>query len=56
VKSPRKKSAVMSRVKVELTPETEAVVVMNDDWTEDDPAYAQNSDGWSRILLEIRPH
>src|SRR5579862_7525857 len=33
--------AVMSRVKVELTPETEAVkvVVTNDDWAENDPAY-----------------
>src|SRR5207245_1265000 len=32
--------AVMSRVKVELTPETEAVkvVVTNDGWQEDDPA------------------
>jgi len=36
----------MSRVKVELTPETEAVkvVVTNDDWAEDDPAYDQNAD------------
>jgi hypothetical protein len=38
--------AVMSRVKVELTPETEAVkvVVTNDDWQEGDPAYAQNAE------------
>lgn len=39
--------AVMSRVKVELTPETEAVkvVVTNDDWAEDDPAYAKRGSG-----------
>ena len=41
--------AVMSKVKVELTPETEAVkvVLTNDEWQEGDPAYAQNaaSDG-----------
>jgi hypothetical protein len=38
----------MSRVKVELTPETEAVkvVVTNDGFADDDPAYAQNADGW----------
>ena len=48
--------AVMSRVKVELTPETEAVqvVAMNDGWTEDDPAYAQNADGWPRILSRLK--
>lgn len=48
--------AVMSRVKVELTPETEAVkvVVTNDDWAEDDPAYAQNADGWPRILSRLK--
>ena len=48
--------AVMSRVKVELTPETEAVkvVVTNDDWTENDPAYAQNADGWPRILSRLK--
>lgn len=47
---------VMSRVKVELTPETEAVkvVVTNDDFTEDDPAYAQNADGWPRILSRLK--
>ena len=51
--------AVMSRVKVELTPETEAVkvVVTNDDWAEDDPAYVQNADGWPGVstLLCKRP-
>ncbi len=47
---------VMSRVKVELTPETEAVkvVVTNDGWEEDDPAYAQNADGWPRILSRLK--
>ena len=48
--------AVMSHVKVELTPETEAVkvVVTNDEWQEDDPAYAQNADGWPRILSRLK--
>jgi len=48
--------AVMSRVKVELTPDTEAVkvVVTNDGWQEDDPAYAQNADGWPRILSRLK--
>lgn len=47
---------VMSRVKVELTPETEAVkvVVTNDEWEECDPAYAQNADGWPRILSRLK--
>jgi uncharacterized protein YndB with AHSA1/START domain len=48
--------AVMSRVQVELTPETEAVkvVVTNDDFADDDPAYAQNADGWPRILSRLK--
>ena len=48
--------AVMSRVRVELTPETEAVkvVVTNDEWSHDDPAYAQNADGWPRILSRLK--
>ena len=48
--------AVMSRVKVELTPEMEAVkvVVTNDGWAEDDPAYRQNADGWPRILSRLK--
>ena len=48
--------AVMSRVKVELTPETEAVkvVVRNDGFEEADPAYAQNADGWPRILARLK--
>ena len=47
---------VMSRVKVELTPESEAVkvVVTNDEFAEDDPAYAQNADGWPRILSRLK--
>ena len=48
--------AVMSRVRVELIPETEAVkvVVTNDEWAENDPAYAQNADGWPRILSRLK--
>ena len=46
----------MSHVRVELTPESDAVrvVVTNDGWTEDDPAYAQNADGWPRILSRLK--
>jgi uncharacterized protein YndB with AHSA1/START domain len=48
--------AVMSRVKVELTPETEAVkvVVTNDEWQGGDPAYVQNAEGWPRILSRLK--
>ena len=48
--------AVTSTVKVELTPETEAVkvVVTNDGFQDDDPAYAQNADGWPRILSRFK--
>ena len=47
--------AVTSRVTIELTPETEAVkvVVTNDEWR-DDAAYAQNADGWPRILSRLK--
>ena len=47
---------VMSRVTVELTPESEAVkvVVTNDDWADDDPAYTANADGWPRILSRLK--
>jgi uncharacterized protein YndB with AHSA1/START domain len=47
---------VMSRVKVELTPETEAVrvVVTNDEWQDSDPAYNQNAEGWPRILSRLK--
>lgn len=46
----------MSHVKIELTPESEAVkvTVVNDRWTEDDPVYAQNADGWPRILSRLK--
>jgi uncharacterized protein YndB with AHSA1/START domain len=48
--------AVTSRVKIDLTPETEAVkvVLTNDDFQENDPAYAQNADGWPRILSRLK--
>ena len=48
--------AVMSRVTVALTQETEAVkvVVPNDEWADDDPAYLQNADGWPRILSRLK--
>ncbi len=48
--------AVMSRVRIELTPESEAVkvVVTNDEFADDDPAYTQNADGWPRILSRLK--
>jgi len=48
--------AVMSHVRVELTPESEAVkvVVTNDQFADDDPSYAQNADGWPRILSRLK--
>jgi len=48
--------AVMSRVKIELTQESEAVkvVVTNDGWSDDDPAYSQNAEGWPRILSRLK--
>lgn len=48
--------AVTSRVTITLTPETEAVkvVVTNDEWVDDDPAYQQNADGWPRILSRLK--
>ena len=48
--------AVMSRVTIALTQETEAVkvVVTNDDWQDDDPGYQQNADGWPRILSRLK--
>ncbi len=46
----------MSHVQVELAPESEAVPVkvVNDGWSDDDPAYAQNADGWPRILSRLK--
>jgi uncharacterized protein YndB with AHSA1/START domain len=48
--------AVKSRVTIALTPETEAVkvVVRNDEFADDDPGYAQNADGWPRILSRLK--
>ena len=48
--------AVKSRVTITLTPETEAVkvVVTNDQFADDDPAYQQNADGWPRILSRLK--
>ena len=48
--------AVMSKVTITLTQETEAVkvVVLNDEWADDDPAYSQNTDGWPRILSRLK--
>jgi hypothetical protein len=45
-----------SWVKIALTQETEAVkvVVTNDEWTDDDPAYLQNAYGWRRILPRLK--
>jgi len=48
--------AVMSRVQIALTQETEAVKVLvtNDQFAEDDPVYLQNADGWPRILSRLK--
>jgi uncharacterized protein YndB with AHSA1/START domain len=48
--------AVMSRVTIALTQETEAVkvVVTNDEFADDDAAYFQNADGWPRILSRLK--
>lgn len=48
--------AMLSHVTIELTPESEAVkvVVTNDGFQENDPAYAQNADGWPRILSRLK--
>ena len=46
----------MSHVTIQLTSESEAVkvVVTNDGFAEDDPAYAQNADGWPRTLSRLK--
>jgi uncharacterized protein YndB with AHSA1/START domain len=46
----------VSRVTVELTPETEAtkLAVTHDMWAEDDPGYAPTADGWPRILSRLK--
>ena len=48
--------AVKSRVTIALTQETEAVqvVVTNDEFADDDPAYQQNAGGWPRILSRLK--
>ena len=48
--------AVKSRVNIELTPESEAVkvVVTNDEWSDNDPGYQANADGWPRILSRLK--
>ncbi len=48
--------AVMSHVRIELTPESEAVkvVVINDGWSDDGPSYSQNAEGWPRILSRLK--
>jgi uncharacterized protein YndB with AHSA1/START domain len=48
--------SAMSRVTIALTQETEAVkvVVTNDEFGDDDPGYAQNADGWPRILSRLK--
>jgi uncharacterized protein YndB with AHSA1/START domain len=48
--------AVMSRVAIALTQESEAVkvVVTNDGFSDDDPAYQKNADGWPRILSRLK--
>ena len=49
-------SSKISRVTIELMPETEAtkVSVTHDQWAEDDSAYASSEDGWPRILSRLK--
>jgi len=49
-------SGKVSRVTVELVPETEAtrVSVVHDQWAEDDDGYASCEDGWPRILSRLK--
>ncbi len=46
----------LSHVLIELTPESEAVkvTVLNDGFSDDDPTYKQNADGWPRILSRLK--
>lgn len=48
--------AKMSHVTIAMTPESEAVkvVVTNDGFQDDDASYAQNADGWPRILSRLK--
>jgi uncharacterized protein YndB with AHSA1/START domain len=49
-------SSKISRVTIELVPETEAtkVSVTHDQWEEDDSAYTSSADGWPRILSRLK--
>ncbi len=49
-------SSKVSRVTIELIPETEAtrVSVIHDHWADDDSAYAACEDGWPRILSRLK--
>ncbi|HEY0264760.1 MAG TPA: SRPBCC domain-containing protein [Granulicella sp.] len=49
-------SGHVSRVTIELVPETEAtkVVVTHDQWAEDDPTRSACADGWPRILSRLK--
>lgn len=49
-------SSKISRVTIELVPETEAtkVTVTHDQWADDDSAYAASADGWPRILSRLK--
>ena len=49
-------SDTISRVTIELVPETEAtrVSVLHDQWAEDDAAYTSCADGWPRILSRLK--
>jgi uncharacterized protein YndB with AHSA1/START domain len=49
-------SGKISRVTIELVPETEAtrVSVVHDQWAEDDGAYTSTADGWPRILSRLK--
>ncbi len=46
----------MSRVTLQLVPETEAiqVKVTHDEWAEGDSTYAACADGWPRILSRLK--
>ncbi|MGC2161485.1 MAG: SRPBCC domain-containing protein [Silvibacterium sp.] len=49
-------SSKVSRVTLELAPETEAtrVSVTHDQWAEDDDGYASCADAWPRILSRLK--
>jgi len=49
-------SSKVSRVTIELTPESEAtkVSLTHHQWAEDDGAYISSADGWPRILSRLK--